>query len=84
MVTKESVALSASAVLFGIALGLLYGTMGAQSLVGGQTTGIVWGLPLPALATITLAGLVLVLAASRGPARRAVSVTPVEALRIDA
>lgn len=84
MITKESVALSASAVLFGIVLGLVYGTIGAQSLIGMETSGIVWGLPLPALVAIALAGLVLVLVASRGPARRAVAVTPVEALRIEA
>jgi putative ABC transport system permease protein len=84
MITKESVALSASAVLFGIALGLVYGTLGAQSLVGAMTPGVVWGMPLPALVVIAFAGLVLVLVASRGPARRAVAVTPVEALRIEA
>ncbi len=39
MITKESVALSASAVVFGILLGLVYGTLGAQSLVGSQTQG---------------------------------------------
>ena len=83
MITKESVALSASAVAFGILLGLLYGTLGAQSLVGSQSRGIVWGLPLEALAGIAAAGVVLVLVASQRPARRAVAVAPVEALRID-
>ena len=83
MITKESVALSASAVAFGILLGLLYGTLGAQSLVGSQSQGIVWGLPLEALAVIAAAGLALVLVASQRPARRAVAVAPVEALRID-
>jgi putative ABC transport system permease protein len=83
MITKESVALSASAVIFGIALGLLYGTLGAQSLVGSQTQGVVWGVPFEALALIAVAGLVLVLVASQRPARRAVAVAPVEALRID-
>ena len=83
MITKESVALSASAVAFGILLGLLYGTLGAQSLVGSQSRGIVWGLPLGALLAIAAAGLVLVLLASQRPARRAVAVAPVEALRID-
>ncbi|MEO6412174.1 MAG: FtsX-like permease family protein [Pedococcus sp.] len=83
MITKESVALSASAVGFGILLGLLYGTVGAQSLVGSQTQGIVWGLPFRAFAVIAAAGLVLVLVASQRPARRAVAVAPVEALRID-
>lgn len=84
MITKESVALSASAVLFGIALGLVYGSLGAQSLIGAMTPGLVWGIPLPALLAIAVAGPVLVLVSSRGPARRAVDVTPVEALRIEA
>ncbi|EAP96920.1 ABC transporter, permease protein [Janibacter sp. HTCC2649] len=83
MITKESVALSASAVIFGIVLGLVYGTLGAQSLVGAPTPGIVWGLPIGALAGIAVAGVVLVLVASQGPARRAIAVAPVEALRID-
>ena len=49
-----------------------------------MTPGLVWGIPLPALLAIAVAGLVLVLVSSRGPARRAVDVTPVEALRIEA
>ncbi|SDO74231.1 putative ABC transport system permease protein [Pedococcus dokdonensis] len=83
MITKESVALSASAVAFGILLGLVYGSLGAQSLVGSQSPGIVWGLPVTALVAIAASGVVLVLVASRRPARRAVAVAPVEALRIE-
>ena len=83
MITRESVALSASAVLLGAALGLLYGTLGAQSLVGMATRGLTWGLPLPALAVIGACAVVLVLAASLRPARRAVDVSPVDALRIE-
>ncbi|MFC7486910.1 FtsX-like permease family protein [Knoellia sp. CPCC 206453] len=84
MITKESVALSASAVLFGIVLGLVYGSAGAQALIGGPTEGFVWGMPLTVLLVIAAAGAALVLVASQGPARRAVAVAPVEALRIDA
>lgn len=83
MITKESVALSASAVIFGIVLGLVYGTLGAQALVGAPTPGFVWGLPVGALVAIAGACVVLVLVASQGPARRAIAVAPVEALRID-
>lgn len=83
MITKESVALSTTAVLLGLVLGLLYGTLGAQSLVGGMSPGLIWAAPPEAIAAIGVAGLVLVLVASRGPARRALRVTPVEALRID-
>ena len=83
MITKESVALSASAVVLGAVLGLVYGSAGAQALVGAPTEGLVWGMPFAALFVIAAAGVVLVLVASQGPARRAVAVAPVEALRID-
>ena len=81
MITKESVALSATAVGFGTALGLVYGALGAQSLVGFQTDGFVWGVPGGVLAGIAAAGVLLVLAASWVPSSRAVAVAPVEALR---
>jgi putative ABC transport system permease protein len=81
MITKESVALSATAVTFGMALGLVYGALGAQSLVGFQTDGFVWGVPGVVLAGIAVAGVLLVLAASWVPSSRAVAIAPVEALR---
>lgn len=81
MITKESVALSATAVTFGMALGLAYGALGAQSLVGFQTDGFVWGIPGAVLLGIAVCGFLLVLAASRVPSSRAVAVSPVEALR---
>lgn len=84
MITQESIALSAAAVLFGSVLGLAYGTVGAQSLIGALNHGLVLGLPWLALASIAAACVVLVIVSSRAPARRATSVTPIEALRIDA
>ncbi len=81
MITKESVALSATAVTFGMALGLAYGALGAQSMVGFQTDGFVWGVPGAVLVAIAVAGVLLVLAASWVPSSRAVAVAPVEALR---
>lgn len=81
MITKESVALSATAVTFGMALGLLYGALGAQSMVGSQTDGFVWGIPGLVLAGIAVSCVLLVLAASWVPSSRAVAVAPVEALR---
>jgi putative ABC transport system permease protein len=83
MITKESVALSATAVTFGMALGLAYGALGAQSLVGFRNDGFVWGIPGLVLAGIAVAGVLLVLAASWVPSSRAVAVAPVEALRAD-
>jgi putative ABC transport system permease protein len=83
MITKESVALSATAVTFGMALGLAYGALGAQSLVGFQTDGFVWGVPGAVLAGVAVSGVLLVLAASWVPSSRAVAIAPVEALRAD-
>jgi putative ABC transport system permease protein len=81
MIVKESVALSATAVVFGLALGLVYGALGAQSLVGFRNDGFVWGVPGVVLVAIAVAGVLLVLAASWVPSSRAVAVAPVEALR---
>ncbi len=39
MITLESAALSATAIAFGMALGLVFGSVGAQSLVGSYTRG---------------------------------------------
>lgn len=80
MITRESVALSASAVLFGVSLGVVYGSVGAQSLVGSFTPGFAWGLPWSVLVAIAVGGVALVVLASRPPARRAIAVSPVEAL----
>lgn len=82
MVTRESLALGLTAVLVGIALGVLLGSLGAQSLIGAGNDGFVWGLPFEVLAVIVVAALALVLVAALPPARRATTVTPVEALRV--
>ena len=82
MVTRESLALGLTAVLVGIALGVLLGSLGAQSLIGAGNDGFVWGLPFEVLAVIVVAALALVLVAALLPARRATTVTPVEALRV--
>lgn len=82
MITLESVALSGTAVLFGLLLGIALGAVGAQSLIGSMTDGFAIGLPLPALAAIVACTLVLVAVASLPPSRRAVSVAPVDALAV--
>jgi putative ABC transport system permease protein len=84
MITFEAAALSGTAVAFGIALGVVFGSLGAQSLVGSMTDGFVWGLPWSILGAIAASGLALVLASARPPARRAILISPIEALRVPA
>jgi putative ABC transport system permease protein len=81
MVVREAAALGCSAIALGVALGIVFGSVGAQSIVGGHNHGFVWGRPWIVLATIVAAAGALVLVASVAPARRAVRVPPVEALR---
>ena len=58
MITLESAALSATAIAFGIALGVVFGSVGTQSLVGPMTAGFAWGLPWLVLGgTVVGAGL---------------------------
>lgn len=83
MITLESCALAGTAVLFGLVLGIVFGSVGAQSLIGHMANGFVWGLPWTTLLGITAAGVALVLAAAAPPAIRAARVTPVEALAAD-
>lgn len=84
MITRESVALGLTAVLFGVFLGVVFGSVGAQSLIGFMNDGFKIGLPFPVLAVIVAAATVLVLVAALPPARRAIRVAPVDALRIEA
>ena len=84
MITKESIALGVTAVIVGIVLGLFYGSMGAQALIGQENDGFVWGIPGGLLALITVASILLVLAASQPPAQRAISIAPHDALRAEA
>jgi putative ABC transport system permease protein len=82
MIIRESAALAGSAVALGLVLGMIYGSVGAQALVGAQTAGFVWGIPWPVLGSIALASVALVLVAALAPARRAVRVMPIDALRM--
>ncbi len=84
MISFEAVALSVAAVVLGVMLGVIYGAVGAQALVGDKSTSFVLGVPWGVLAAIAVASFALVVVASRGPARRAVQMTPIDASRIDA
>lgn len=81
-ITLESVALSGTAMVAGLALGVLFGTVGSQSLIGSLTPGIPVGLPLGAFVAIVAGTVLVVLSASLPPSRRAVAVTPVDALAV--
>lgn len=83
MITRESAALAGTAVLFGLILGVLFGSVGAQSVIGLETDGFVWGTPWVFLATVAAVGVLLVLVSALPPARRATTVPVVAALRID-
>ena len=85
MIAAEAAQYAAAAVLVGTALGVFYGWVGAQSLLG-STAGqaivppaIPWLVPV----SVALAAAVITLAASVGPARSALRVSPVAALATD-
>lgn len=82
MIFRESLAMSGTAVAAGLVLGIVFGTVGSQSLVGALTSGIPLGLPWAALASIIVGTFALALVASLPPSRRAVAVTPVDALAV--
>ncbi|MGV9478286.1 ABC transporter permease [Gordonia aichiensis] len=82
MVVRESLALSGTAVIAGLVLGIVFGTVGSQSLIGSMTSGIPVSLPWGALVSIIGGTAVVVLAASLPPSRRAVAVAPVDALAV--
>jgi putative ABC transport system permease protein len=85
MVLAEAAQMSVASVLFGLALGVVYGWCGAQALLGSMLGG---GLVAPSVPWFVLGGGVLVAAvlaaaASVAPARRATRVSPVAALAVD-
>lgn len=86
MILAESAQLTAAAVLVGVVLGVFYGWVGAQSLLGAinGSPGIVPpGLPWGLLGIIAACAAALTWSASVAPSRRATAVSPVAALAID-
>lgn len=85
MVLAESAQLTVASVLTGLALGTVYGWIGAQSLLGMIPGGGVLApvLPWPFLAAIVLGAAVLAVVAALAPTRRATRVSPVAALAVE-
>jgi putative ABC transport system permease protein len=82
MIVAESIQMAIAAVGLGLVLGVLYGWVGAQSLLGSQDA---MGIAPPSIPWLLVAGAIvgttlLSLVASVSPARRATTVTPVAAL----
>jgi putative ABC transport system permease protein len=86
MIVAESAQLTAAAVVVGLILGSFYGWAGAQSLLGtipGSPGIIVPVIPWAVIGAIVAAAIVLALAATVIPSRRARRVSPVIALAQD-
>ena len=86
MILAESAQLTAASVLVGLVLGVFYGWAGAQSFLGsihGSPGLVVPSVPLALIGVIVVAAIVLTLAASTAPARRATRVAPVVALAVE-
>lgn len=83
--TVEAVQLASTAVLIGFLLGVVYGWVGAQSVLGSQQIhGMVppqvpWWL----LVGVTVIAALLALAGSRIPARHAIRIAPVAAIAVE-
>lgn len=83
MVRSEAAQLTASALLVGLVLGVGYGWVGAQSLIGSEVGVVVPSISPWVVGAIVLAGAVLTVAASVAPTRRATRIAPVVALAVE-
>lgn len=84
MILAEGAQLTAGAVVFGLLLGMLYGWVAAQSLLGGVVHGIVAPVvPWPIVVVVIGGGAALTAVSSVIASRRASAVSPVVALAVE-
>jgi putative ABC transport system permease protein len=81
MLALEAVLIAGVAALIGIALGVLYGWLGAQSALGAFAT-VTPDVPWLQLGSVLAVAVIAGLLASVLPARRAARLSPVEGLAI--
>lgn len=83
MIVTEAVQMVVAAVVTGLVLGIVYGWIGGQTLLGSLGTPVAPVLPPMTIGIVVVGALVLAVAATIAPVRRAMRVPPTEALAVD-
>jgi putative ABC transport system permease protein len=83
MIVTEAVQMVVAAVVTGLVLGTLYGWVGGQTMLGSLGTVVTPVLPPATVAVVVVGALVLAVVATVAPVRRAMRVSPTEALAVD-
>ncbi|WP_042726697.1 ABC transporter permease, partial [Curtobacterium sp. B8] len=83
MIVTEAVQMVVAAVLTGLVLGVFYGWVGGQTLLGTLGTVVTPVLPPATIGVVVVGALVLAVVATIAPVRRAMRVPPTEALAVD-
>lgn len=83
MIVTEAVQMVVAAVVSGLVLGTFYGWVGGQTLLGSLGNPVAPVLPPLTIGIVVVGALVLAVAATIAPVRRAMRVPPTEALAVD-
>ena len=83
MIVTEAVQMVVAAVLTGLVLGVVYGWIGGQTLLGSLGSPIVPVMPPRTIVVVVVGALALAVVATVAPVRRAMRVPPTEALEVD-